>query len=71
MAYITINGANIHCTDEGSGSEALVFSHGLLVNSLMFENLVSHFKGDYRCATYYHRGQVEPNIPEANIALVR
>ena len=57
MPYLNVNGARLHYTDEGSGAETIVFSHGLLFSGAMFADQIAHFKGRYRCITYDHRGQ--------------
>jgi pimeloyl-ACP methyl ester carboxylesterase len=58
----------MHYTDTGSGtgsgSETLVFSHGLLFNGEMFEAQVAHFKDRYRCITFDHRGQGRSEIAD-------
>ena len=57
MPYLNVNGAQLHYTDEGSGAETIVFSHGLLFSGAMFAEQIAHLKGRYRCITYDHRGQ--------------
>ena len=57
MPYVTVNGTRLHYTDSGSGSEVIVFSHGLLMSGEMFRAQVAHFSDRYRCITFDHRGQ--------------
>jgi len=59
MAILEANGTRIHYTDSGpgSGSETIVFSHGLLFSGAMFGKQVEQFKDRYRCITFDHRGQ--------------
>jgi len=57
MPYLDIRGTRIHYTDEGSGPETVVFSHGLLMSGKMFEAQVEALKPSYRCITFDHRGQ--------------
>ena len=57
MPHIYLNGAHIHFTDTGSGSETIVFSHGLLLDGTMFEEQIAHLRDSYRCITFDHRGQ--------------
>lgn len=57
MPTIKINNAEIYYEEHGAGSEAIVFSHGLLFSGEMFQAQVEFFKDRYRCITYDHRGQ--------------
>ncbi len=56
MPTISVNGARLHYDEQGSGAEAIVFSHGLLMSGRMFDAQVAHFSRRYRCITYDHRG---------------
>jgi 3-oxoadipate enol-lactonase len=62
MPHVDLNGAHIHFTDTGGDSEAIVFSHGLLLNGTMFEEQVVHLRGGYRCITFDHRGQGQSGV---------
>lgn len=62
MPHIQIRNANLHYTDTGMGAETLVFSHGVLWSSKMFDNQVNALKNDYRCITFDHRGQGKSEI---------
>jgi pimeloyl-ACP methyl ester carboxylesterase len=57
MPFLEIRGAKLHYTDDGSGPETIVFSHGLLFSGKMFAAQVEALKSDYRCITFDHRGQ--------------
>ncbi len=57
MPDVDLNGAHIHFTDTGGAGEAIVFSHGLLLNGTMFDEQVTHLRANYRCITFDHRGQ--------------
>lgn len=57
MPIIQVNGANIWYEESGSGSETIVFSHGLLWSGYMFRAQVAYLKDRYRIITYDHRGQ--------------
>jgi pimeloyl-ACP methyl ester carboxylesterase len=57
MPYLEVNGARLHYSDTGAGTETILFSHGLLFSGLMFKDQIDHFKGRYRCVSYDHRGQ--------------
>lgn len=64
MPDIEINGARLHYTDEGTGPETIVFSHGLLMSGDMFAAQVAALKDKYRCITYDHRGQGQSAVTE-------
>ena len=57
MAYMEVNGVRLFYTDTGGDGPVVVFSHGLLFSTEMFENQIEHLKGSYRCIAYDHRGQ--------------
>lgn len=65
MPYLDIEGARIHYKDSGGKGEAIVFSHGLLMNSKMFDAQIAHLKRDYRCVAYDHRGQGQSSVTES------
>ncbi len=64
MPVANLNGAQIHYTDSGTGSEAIVFSHGLLFNGTMFEAQIAHFQERYRCIAFDHRGQGQSGVTQ-------
>ena len=57
MPFANINNAQIYYEIHGEGKEVLFFSHGLLWSTKLFHKQVSHFKNNYRCILYDHRGQ--------------
>ena len=57
MAYMEVNGARLFYTDTGGDGPVVMFSHGLLFSTEMFDDQVAHLKGKYRCIAYDHRGQ--------------
>lgn len=57
MPSIKINGCNYHYDIYGSGTETILFSHGLLWSGYLFHKQVAYFKDRYRIVTYDHRGQ--------------
>lgn len=65
MPYINCNTASLHYIDEGGGSETIVFSHGLLMSSEMFRAQIEHFKSQFRCIAYDHRGQGQSEVTES------
>lgn len=62
MPFINCNNTSLYYTDEGTGPETLVYSHGLLLNSEMFRAQINHFKSRYRCIAYDHRGQGQSEV---------
>ena len=64
MPTVSLNGANIHYTDTGGHGETIVFSHGLLMSGEMFNDQVAHFRDQYRCITFDHRGQGQSGVTE-------
>jgi pimeloyl-ACP methyl ester carboxylesterase len=65
MPTIKVNGATIYYEEQGSGSETIVFAHGLLFSGRMFENQVNTFKDRYRCITFDFRGQGQSEVTES------
>lgn len=62
MPRIELNGADIHFSDTEGDGPAIVFSHGLLMSGVMFEEQVAHFRGAYRCIVFDHRGQGQSGV---------
>ena len=56
---IDVNGTSLYYEDSGPGStgETIVFSHGLLWGTEMFEAQIEALRGRYRCVAWDHRGQ--------------
>jgi len=65
MPHINCNNTSLFYTDEGSGNETIVFSHGLLMSNDMFRSQMDHFKTRYRCIAYDHRGQGKSEVTKA------
>jgi 3-oxoadipate enol-lactonase len=57
MPTIKVNGVNLFYKESGSGSETIVFSHGLLMDHTMFEPQRAAFEKQYRVIAYDHRAQ--------------
>src|SRR5688572_17662069 len=59
MAMIAVNGTELYYEDTGPGStgETIVFSHGLLWGTELFEPQIAALRDRYRCIAYDHRGQ--------------
>lgn len=64
MPYIESGSARTHYTDEGTGNETIVFSHGLLFSGEMFADQINHLKDKYRCIAFDHRGQGKSAVTE-------
>ena len=57
-----INGAGIYYEDAGSGPETIVFAHGLLCNTHLFDHQVAALKDRYRCIAFDFRGQGQSEV---------
>lgn len=59
MATISVNGTSLYFEDSGpaEGGETIVFSHGLLWSTRLFDAQVEALRGRFRCVAYDHRGQ--------------
>lgn len=59
MATIEVNGTTLFYLDTGPGStgETIVFSHGLLWGTELFEAQIAALRDRYRCIAWDHRGQ--------------
>ena len=67
MPRLSVNGIQIHYTDEGEGPETIAFSHGLLWSHEMFRAQIDALKSTYRCIAWDHRGQGQSERPKAKI----
>jgi 3-oxoadipate enol-lactonase len=56
MATATVNGITVSYTDSGGDGPAVVFSHGYLMDSSMFDPQVAALASDYRVITWDERG---------------
>lgn len=63
MPKIKANGIELFYQDTGEGTEAIVFSHGYLMDHTMFNGQVERLKGSYRCICFEHRGHGQSEIP--------
>jgi len=59
MPNLEVNGTTLYYEDTGPGStgETVVFSHGLLWGTELFEPQIAALRGRYRCIAWDHRGQ--------------
>jgi pimeloyl-ACP methyl ester carboxylesterase len=62
VPHVDLNGAHIYFTDTGGEKDVIVFSHGLLMSGAMFDAQVAHFRDEYRCITFDHRGQGQSGV---------
>ncbi len=65
MPKIQVNDVNLHYEDTGQGEECIVFSHGLLWSTRLFDNQVNALKDTYRIVAFDHRGQGQTEVTEA------
>jgi pimeloyl-ACP methyl ester carboxylesterase len=58
MPHLRINGTRVFYEDTGGQDRpTLLFSHGLLWDTRLYEPQIAHFAEHYRCIAYDHRGQ--------------
>ena len=62
MPYLSLPSLNLYYEEVGSGTETLVFSHGLLWSHRMFEAQVAELSKTYRVIAYDHRGQGKSEV---------
>ncbi len=74
MPIITINAANIYYEDSSPNDAnlpknlqkpVLLFAHGLLWSTQLYDKQVAHFKKDYRCIAFDFRGQGQSQVTKA------
>lgn len=64
MPSLDVNGARLHYEIVGSGTETIVFSHGLLMSGEMFRQQAEALGRHYRCILYDHRGQGRSEVTD-------
>lgn len=62
MPYLSLPQINLYYEEHGTGSETLVFAHGLLWSHKMFAAQVAEFSKTYRVIAYDHRGQGKSEV---------
>jgi pimeloyl-ACP methyl ester carboxylesterase len=62
--YLTVNGTRLWVEDTGGSLPPLLFSHGLLWNTRMFDAQVRVLRARYRCIAWDHRGQGRSDVPK-------
>ena len=63
MPNINVNGLDLFYTEQGSGDETLVFGHGLLMDTSMWDAVVPQFTNQYRVICFDFRGQGKTGDP--------
>src|SRR3954447_15414371 len=73
MATVEVNGTRLFYVDTGPGTsgETVVFSHGLLWGTELFEAQIAALRGTYRCIAWDHRGQgqSDPDLTREDIGI--
>jgi 3-oxoadipate enol-lactonase len=64
MPDVRVNGVRLHYEETGRGAETIVFSHGLLWSSAMFEPQIRALASEFRCIAWDHRGQGRSESPD-------
>lgn len=57
MPELDINGTRIYYEDTGGDKPVILFAHGLLFSSQMFEFQIERLSEEYRCISFDFRGQ--------------
>ena len=65
MPFIKINDISLYYEEHGSGTETIVFAHGLLWSSRMFDKQIALLKKTYRCITFDFRVQGQTEITQS------
>jgi pimeloyl-ACP methyl ester carboxylesterase len=63
MPSVRIEGVSLHYEERGRGRETVVFSHGLLWSTALFEPQLRALASDYRVIAWDHRGQGRSESP--------
>jgi pimeloyl-ACP methyl ester carboxylesterase len=56
MDLAEVNGQRIAYTDSGGDADAIIFSHGFLMDGSMFDSQVAALRDEFRCVTWDQRG---------------
>ncbi|AKQ70395.1 Menaquinone biosynthesis related protein, putative DHNA-CoA thioesterase [Myxococcus hansupus] len=67
MPMLPVNGTELYYEDSGGTGVPIVFSHGLLWSSRLFDPQVEALSGRYRCIAYDHRGQGQSAVPPVRV----
>ncbi|WP_310568673.1 alpha/beta fold hydrolase [Gemmatimonas sp.] len=61
--HLTINGVRLWVEDTGGNGPPVLFSHGLLWSTRMWDAQVTALRSRYRCIAWDHRGQGQSDVP--------
>jgi pimeloyl-ACP methyl ester carboxylesterase len=67
MPMLSVNGTELYYEDTGGSGPPIVFSHGLLWNTRLYDPQVDALRGRYRCIAYDHRGQGRSAVPRESV----
>lgn len=67
MPMLSVNGTELYYEDTGGSGAPVVFSHGLLWNTRLYDPQVDALRGRYRCIAYDHRGQGRSAVPPESV----
>ncbi|RKH49641.1 alpha/beta fold hydrolase [Corallococcus llansteffanensis] len=63
MPMRSVNGTRLYYEDTGGAGDVVLFSHGLLWSTRLFDPQVEALRGRFRCIAYDHRGQGQSAVP--------
>ncbi|QAT81779.1 alpha/beta fold family hydrolase [Corallococcus coralloides] len=63
MPMRSVNGTRLYYEDTGGSGDVVLFSHGLLWSTRLFDPQVEALRGRFRCIAYDHRGQGQSDVP--------
>lgn len=66
MPTARVNGVDLYYEDTGGSKPVVVFSHGLLWSTRMWDAQVRHLSDRFRCIAWDHRGQGRSEKPRVN-----
>ena len=61
--FVTVNGVRLWVEDTGGSGPPVLFSHGLLWSTRMWDAQVAALHSRYRCIAWDHRGQGQSDVP--------
>ncbi|MBZ4421415.1 alpha/beta fold hydrolase [Myxococcus sp. RHSTA-1-4] len=67
MPMLSVNGTELYYEDTGGSRQPIVFSHGLLWSTRLYDPQVDALRGRYRCIAYDHRGQGRSAVPPESV----
>lgn len=65
MPELQVNGTSIYYEDTGGDKPVILFAHGLLFSSQMFEFQIERLVDEYRCISFDFRGQGLSDSPHS------